>query len=259
MHQIFTIAKAQLLGVGQVEADAGWRLATHTHPYWEFVYFLHGCGSVNLPHATLRPRYFHLLIFYPGLPHAETADPLDPEETIHFTVDVPGVPPPEMPLLLPDPQGEFRWLCEQLLHEQLQYGKVTPLANTYTQAFLQLVERAVQSGTAHASAPIDLVIQYLTTNYASQVTMETLAAITHITSMHLTHTFTARVGISPMRYLKQLRIEAAKQLLATTTATVNDIANRVGYLDPLYFRRVFKAECGITPSEFRSTTFRVIF
>ena len=251
MHKIFDIQKARLLGVGQIHPDAGWRVATHAHTFWEFVYFLRGCGSVNLPHTTLRPRYYHLLVFYPGLPHAETADPLDPEETIHFSVEVPGVPPPEMPILLADPHGEFRWICEHILKEQETYGEITPLANTFTQVFLQLVERAVQTATASPMDPVDLALAYLTTNYASQVTLETLASITHLTPMHLTHIFSARVGISPTKYLKHLRIEAARQLLATSDTTVNDIATRVGYSDPLYFRRVFKAETNLTPGEYR--------
>ncbi|MHB9130878.1 MAG: helix-turn-helix domain-containing protein [Armatimonadota bacterium] len=251
MQTIFDIDTAQLHGVGMTERDAGWHMSTHSHTHWEFVYFLRGCGSVNLPYATLRPRYYHLLIFYPRLPHAETADPLDPEETIYLSVNVTGTPPPGMPILLADPHGELRWLCEHIYQEMVTYHTITPLANTYTRAFLQLIERAWQSTPSPAIDPVKLAMQYLVTNYASQVTLETLASIANVTPMHLTHCFTAQVGTSPIQYLKVLRIEAAKQLLATTALLVNDIAQRVGYADPLYFRRVFKSVTGQTPSACR--------
>jgi len=251
MQPIFDIDTAQLRSVGKVQPTAGWHMQTHSHDHWEFIYFLRGRGSVNLPYTTLCPRHYHLLIFYPGLPHAETADPLDPEEIIFFSVDVAGAPPPGLPVLLADPQGELRWLCERLYREQVTYQILTPLANTYTRAFLQLLERAWQATPSPGLDPVDLAVQYLVTNYAGHVSLKTLASLTNVTPMHLTHCFTARIGTSPIQYLKCLRMEAARQLLATTDLQVNAIAQRVGYADPLYFRRVFKAVMGQTPSAFR--------
>jgi AraC-like DNA-binding protein len=251
METIFDIDTARLRSVGMLGHNADWHMQTHSHADWEFVYFLRGRGSVNLPRAVLRPRYYHLLIFYPGLPHAETADPLDPEETIYFLVSVTGTPPPGMPVLLADPHGEFRWLCERIYQEKTTYHTLTPLANTYTRAFLQLIERALQLIPPPGIDPVSLAVQYLVTNYASHVTLETLASIGNVTPMHLTHCFTARIGTSPIQYLKCLRMEAARRLLATTNIKVNEVAQRVGYADALYFRRVFKSVTGQTPSEFR--------
>lgn len=249
---IFSINQTRLLGAGRVHPDATWRVDLHAHPFWEFIYFIRGCGKVDLPHATLKPQYYHLLIFPPGMPHAETADPIDPEETIFISVDVPGTALENAPLLLADPSGDLRWLIEHIAAEVTTDGRHTLLATTLTQLFLQLVERSWLTAVQQSQDQIDLVMQYLHTNYASQITLESLGMLTHLSPTHLTHRFTKRVGISPMQYLKSLRIEAAKHLLVTTDLSVNEIALRVGYADPLYFRRVFKRITEMTPSGLRA-------
>jgi transcriptional regulator GlxA family with amidase domain len=125
------------------------------------------------------------------------------------------------------------------------------LAQTYACASLQLIERAWQTRASAHSDPVNLVMQYLIANYSGEITLQELAAIANVTPTHLTHCFTARLGLSPIRYLRHLRIETAKRLLCTTEFLIYDIAQRVGYADHLYFRRVFKEITGQTPSSLR--------
>lgn len=250
MGTIFDIDAARLLGVGQIHAGAEWHMDAHSHAYWEFIYYLQGGGWVEFPGVTIHPRPHYLAIYPPGLPHAETADPADPEETIYFSVDVPGIPPRGAHLLVPDAGGEMRWLCAHILAEAQAHG-LTPLAHAYTQAFLYLVERAWESGIAVPHDAVDFAAQYLYANYAREINLTELAALVHLSQTHLVHLFTARLGISPMRYLRHVRVENARRLLATTTLSVNEIAARVGFNDPLYFRRTLKRALGCTPTAFR--------
>ena len=61
------------------------------------------------------------------------------------------------------------------------------------------------------------------------------------------------MGVAPMRYLTELRVEKAKDLIATNTMYLSDIAPMVGFSDPLYFSRVFKKTTGIPPTEFQQS------
>jgi AraC-like DNA-binding protein len=54
-----------------------------------------------------------------------------------------------------------------------------------------------------------------------------------------------------MDYFIRLRMHKACQLLDTTSLNVKEIANSVGYEDPLYFSRVFKAVVELTPTQYR--------
>jgi transcriptional regulator GlxA family with amidase domain len=68
-------------------------------------------------------------------------------------------------------------------------------------------------------------------------------------------TFARRVdkvtGLSPIRFLQRLRIEAATEMIETTKLPVEEIARRVGYADPSALRRIMRREGGLRPSNVR--------
>ena len=57
-------------------------------------------------------------------------------------------------------------------------------------------------------------------------------------------------------YLTQIRMGAAKKLLAQPTVNVKDIGEAVGYSDSNYFAKVFKRYTGFTPTEYRMEIFQ---
>jgi transcriptional regulator GlxA family with amidase domain len=59
------------------------------------------------------------------------------------------------------------------------------------------------------------------------------------------------VGITPIEYLQQTRIEAAKKLLVHTGQQMTEIIINSGYSDPKAFRKIFRKTVGMTPSEYR--------
>jgi AraC-like DNA-binding protein/mannose-6-phosphate isomerase-like protein (cupin superfamily) len=240
---LFDVASARLVGVGHVAPDSGWAMPSHSHAYWEFVYFIRGSGKVDVPSATLSPQPFHLVVYPPGLPHAETANPADPEETVFMSIDVTGDPPAGAHLLLPDHNGELGWLLGS-------FG-TTPLAHAYVTAFLHLVERLWGMGVPVRHDSIDTVLQHIHTNYASDISLESLANVACLSKTHLAHVFRSRVGTSPLRYLQHVRIEAAKRLLGTSSLPIREVAARVGFADPLYFSRAFRSATGVSPKACR--------
>jgi AraC-like DNA-binding protein len=81
------------------------------------------------------------------------------------------------------------------------------------------------------------------------VTIERLASEAGLSADHLRELFQARYGSRPVEYRAQIRLARARELLASTTLGVAEVARRAGYDDPLYFSRVFRARFGMTPSE----------
>ncbi len=55
-----------------------------------------------------------------------------------------------------------------------------------------------------------------------------------------------------MDYFIRLRLHRACQLLDGTDQTIRQIAMQVGYADPLYFSRTFRAIHDVSPSEYRT-------
>lgn len=250
LHPLFDVDSAILVGVGHVSADSTWAMPAHTHAVWEFVYFIRGSGRVDVPSATLSPHPYQLVVYPPGLPHAEWANPADPEETVFLSIDVSGDPPTGAHLLLPDQHGELGWLCSRLRAEHEMLG-VTPLARAYTAAFLHLVDRLWGKGVSVRHDSVDAVVQHIHTNYASDLSLDALAGLACVSKTHLAHLFRTRLGTSPLRYLQQVRIETAKRLLGTSSLSIHEVATQVGFADPLYFSRAFRAATGVSPRAYR--------
>lgn len=59
------------------------------------------------------------------------------------------------------------------------------------------------------------------------------------------------VGVSPKRFLADLRLTCACRLLVETDLTIAQVANRIMFEDPLYFSRFFRKKTGLTASEYR--------
>ena len=66
-----------------------------------------------------------------------------------------------------------------------------------------------------------------------------------------TRLFHRQTGLSPQQYLTDIRINKARELLATTNYNVSEVADLTGYPNPLYFSRIFKKHTGVSPSRYK--------
>ncbi|MCZ8516941.1 response regulator [Paenibacillus filicis] len=99
---------------------------------------------------------------------------------------------------------------------------------------------------------VDKVAAYLEEHYAeASLTLQQLAELAGVHPNYLTQTFRKITGLSCMQYLARLRMEKAKALLHQTELKICDIAERVGYENPLYFSSYFKKWVGVNPSDYK--------
>ena len=59
-------------------------------------------------------------------------------------------------------------------------------------------------------------------------------------------------GKAPVEFVKDIRLNTAAHLIATTTMGINEIAYQVGFNDPGYFGKCFRKKFEMTPKEYRS-------
>ena len=83
-------------------------------------------------------------------------------------------------------------------------------------------------------------------------TLEKLAEITNVANSQLTKIFHTELEISPVRFVKNVRLEKARELLETTFLLVKEIMFAVGIKDQSHFVRDFKKKYGATPTEYRN-------
>lgn len=92
---------------------------------------------------------------------------------------------------------------------------------------------------------------YLDQNYREKITLDTLAETFYINKFYLARIFKEQFGVSINRYLAQIRVTHAKQLLRFYDLSVEQVGSRCGIDEPAYFARVFKKVEGITPGQYR--------
>jgi AraC-like DNA-binding protein len=105
--------------------------------------------------------------------------------------------------------------------------------------------------SAHAS--VMLACDYLHAHYASDIFLETLAAIAGLSRFHFCRVFRKEVGVSCSAYQTQLRITQAKKLLIQGIS-IRTVATMTGFYDQSHFGWHFKRQVGVTPGAYVSKT-----
>lgn len=94
------------------------------------------------------------------------------------------------------------------------------------------------------------VLAYVEQNLSGSITVEDMAKVAYLHPNYFITAFKSMMGISPIQYVTERRLIAAKQMLAETEMPITEIAGRVGLLNH-YLSRLFKRYTGITPMQFR--------
>lgn len=102
------------------------------------------------------------------------------------------------------------------------------------------------------SSVVEEAITYMQGNFHNpELTMNALAEHLGVSSVSLSVEFKNEMDVKPSDYLANLRIEKAKELLASSDMRIRDISFAVGYEDDRVFMRRFKKYTGMTPGEYR--------
>jgi AraC-like DNA-binding protein len=102
-------------------------------------------------------------------------------------------------------------------------------------------------------SPIDLVLDYIYTNYSQKVSLGDLTNCAHLNRVSLNEMFQKRCGCTAMGYLLSYRLKVAGDLLVHTDMTLDEIARSIGFQYDTYFIKQFKAKREKSPTEFRNT------
>ena len=98
---------------------------------------------------------------------------------------------------------------------------------------------------------ISIVEQYIRRHYMEGLSLDILADKVYLTPHYLSSIFSQEKGIGINRYIKNVRMEKARELLLGTNMKISDICRMVGYSNLSYFCKAFRNEYGITPEKYR--------
>ncbi len=97
---------------------------------------------------------------------------------------------------------------------------------------------------------INEIIKFINLSYGQKITIEVLANRSNLSKSHFTKLFTDVMRVSPMVYLRTIRLQNAKKMLQTQELTVTEVAQQCGFNSTSYFTKIFKENFLETPKAF---------
>ncbi len=98
---------------------------------------------------------------------------------------------------------------------------------------------------------LNTAVDYMHMHYDDiNISNDSLADMSNISTVYFRKLFTKTFGISPIKYLKKIRMQKAKELLMADSGSISDIARLTGFTSISTFSKVFKAENGFSPTEY---------
>lgn len=163
----------------------------------------------------------------------------------------------DRPILKSSSEEAWRMLSilnrlESAYHEPPSYGSDL-LHRAYITELLvcigRMFNKAKGETPADSSQRINQIKRYITEHYASELTLERLAAEFFISKCHLAREFKRHTGLTVHAYLTKVRLTAAKELLRKNETTAM-ICSQCGFRDSSSFFRAFKQEYHVTPHKY---------
>ena len=160
------------------------------------------------------------------------------------------------PLMIPPPHLEqLESMMDEILSELLAGGAFSETAASLALGrFLLELSRYLARDVRSTGSTQDKLEQtrlMIEKGFAGEMDIAGLASLACMSKGSYIRAFSRRFGSPPMAYRKQLRITAAKHLLALSGRSIGEIACSVGYRDIYAFSRSFSAEVGITAGQWR--------
>lgn len=263
----------ELLYISKSKFENDWHSTAHFHPFTEVFFITDGKGAFLLDDTIVNVNKWDLIIINPNCLHTEKSSLSDsPLEYIVLGIDSLLLNFPESYSLTNNEQqvnlyrimnfskdkeiilNYFNQLINEIENKEFNYEHVCKSILTL---FITHIIRSttslrfIEQSQEKLNLECIKIKNYIDSHYAQNITLDFLSDLSYMNKFHLVHTFTKQIGISPINYVINKRIQEAKNLLGTTGYSIRDIASIVGFSNSSYFSQMFRKVTGISPKSYR--------
>lgn len=257
----------KLIYISTSKYEGDWHSTMHTHHFTELFYVVHGRGNFMVEEEVFSVKESDLVIINSNVDHTEQSYNDNPLEYIVLGIE-------GLTFSLNKENSNSRYsiynfdenkkemhnflmsLLKEIEEQKANYERVCQ--NLMEVLLIQIMRNANYKLTITDDVmskklckECSKVKRYLDSKYSENITLDTLADITHMSKYYLIHAFTKYSGVSPINYLNNKRIEESKNLLDNTDLSIAQIAGSIGFSSQSYFSQAFKKSLGISPNEYR--------
>jgi AraC family transcriptional regulator len=161
----------------------------------------------------------------------------------------------EDPLLksLADKLKNEKWMAHlhgTIYSESLAIAMVIHLASNYSRNGKKIF---APKGKL-SSTQLNNLYEFTRSSINKNIKLSELATVVHMSEFHFARLFKQTTGISPYRFVLQLKIDQAKMLIKKEKKSCSDIAYMLNFSDQAHFSHVFKKVTGFSPRTFMNAT-----
>lgn len=253
----------KLLYVSHSKYENDWPSLLHTHPFTELFYVKGGKGTFLIEEKEYPIQEDDFVIVNANISHTEKSSGDMPLEYVTIGVEnlifsfegnkehiIFSCKNEQRDLMfymttmlreLTDKNRDYERICQNLL-------EVLIIRLIRRTNFAFEIEPSIQS-----SRECLKLKRYIESNYMNDITLDSLAELSHLNKYYMVHAFTKYCGCSPINYLCRIRIQASKELLENTDYSITEVAHSSGFSSQSYFAQCFLKSCGMTASAYRKT------
>ncbi len=257
------LSEEHLLYISSATYGSDWISMYHSHSFSELIYVTNGSGYFCTESETVAIEKDTLVLINPNLRHTEKSAPEHPVTYIALGIDnlhfqFTGNDYAAFGVHNFTKERESFLPILQMMLEEARFHQTS--SDVICQHLLDILLLKLPRITGHTLTPYsaknipgecETLKNYLDTHFQDNVSLDTLADISHLNKYYLSHIFTKAFGISPIMYLLERRILNSKSLLKSTDFSITQIAHTTGFSSANYFSQSFKRYTGMTPAMYR--------
>lgn len=244
----------------------------HSHPFFHCLYIADGAAEMTIGEKLYSAAEDEFYLIAPGVRHRFTADTEKGLKTIEVKFTASEMLSAYLTGLGEQMRicdGKIRRLAENLIGEGMSKAAYrNDIVNLrFTEILMHLLrasderEDAVQGvddpipeyareAGGPNGADLKKALVFMEKNLDQPVDLDTLAKVSGMSRFQFNRAFKSAYGITPIRYLGDLRFAKAKELMRYSDKNVTQIAYSVGFNDVHYFSRFFKQRENVAPNEY---------
>lgn len=251
----------RLLSISASKYENDWESFPHSHYYTEIFFIKSGTGHMKIENESIPLSANNLVLIGAQVLHTEFSNPSAPLD--YYVLGVEGLKintdrPVEYSVVNASSNvAQIRQCFDNILSEMHNRPQgYAEVCQHYLAILVLLICRKDHISYELVDAPnssheCHKVKRYIETNYHDKITLDSLASNCNLTKYYLSHKFTEFYRKSPIAYLTEVRITAAKDLLKTTNLSIEEIASGTGFSSSSYFSQTFQKFCHMSPQQYR--------
>lgn len=145
-------------------------------------------------------------------------------------------------------------LCERLIDSLIVHPKgYEYTAHLVIQELLLLFAREQLASGPSRHPELDDILYHMHKNIGQTIPIDDWVRQSELSRTVFFNRFRSRTGMSPSRYMQELKLASAKVALETTNSSVKEIAAALQFYDEFHFSKIFKQRYGVAPRAYRQS------